>query len=172
MKRIFIICSIVTILLSCNNAQKHKTEQIGEETITQVSGEDQEMNEAMEKARSTFSEFKKAFIENQTSDKYHSFTIKIGFDSSKYGKEHMWLGDLKLDSDKFTGILFNTPVDPEVKQKQGDTIVVDPVQVSDWMYVDAATGITKGGYTFIAMRKNMSPEEQAEFDEQTGLKFE
>ncbi|MDU1905007.1 MAG: DUF2314 domain-containing protein [Dysgonomonas sp.] len=172
MKKLIIICSIVTMLLSCNSGSKNKTIQIEDEIITHVSEDDKDMNRAMETARASFDQFKKAFVEAQGNDQYHSFIIKIGFDSPQYGKEHMWVGDLKLKDDKFVGILSNTPTDPAIALNYGDTIVIDPAQISDWMYIDSATGLTKGAYTFRVMRDAMSEKERMEFDEQTGIKLE
>lgn len=174
MKKIFIICvGIAFTLLSCNGSSpKQTTVQSNGEVITQVSENDADMNVAIKKANETFGDFKKVFIDNQKSHKYEDFTIKLGFPSNKYGKEHMWVGDLTLDGDTFTGILLNTPADESITHKAGDAVIVDPAIVSDWVYTEISNGITHGGYTFHAMRKNMSPEEKAEFDEQSGLKFE
>ncbi|MDL2303665.1 DUF2314 domain-containing protein, partial [Dysgonomonas sp. OttesenSCG-928-D17] len=72
----------------------------------------------------------------------------------------------------FTGILDNEPLDKNIGYKYGDTVIVDPQQVSDWLYIDAQTGLTHGGYTFKVIRNRMSPEERAAFDAESGLKFE
>lgn len=172
MKKILSLFFGVLILVSCGDSWKSKTFKVEDEVITHVRAEDEEMNAAIKKAKDTFNEFKQTFLESSKTDKYHSFTIKIGFDSPMYGKEHMWLGDLRFENDKLVGALFNKPVDPDVQYNAGDTIVVNPDQVSDWMYIEKSTGITYGGYTFRVMRNYLSDEEKKEFDEQTGLKFE
>ena len=172
MEKILSLLLFAFVLVSCGDSKKSNTFQVDDEVITQVSAQDEEINAAMRKARATFSDFKDAFVENDKTNEYHSFSIKIGFDSPMYGKEHMWLGDLWLTDGKFSGILFNKPVDPDVQYNAGDTIIVDSEQVSDWMYIEKNTGITHGGYTFRVMRSYLSDEEKIEFDEQTGLKFE
>lgn len=172
MKKVLSLLLLASIFVSCGDLRKSKTFQVEDEVVTQVRSEDEEMNAAMKKAKDTFNEFKQTFLENSEIDKYHSFTIKIGFDSPMYGKEHMWLGDLIFEDGKFRGTLFNKPVDPDIQYNGGDVIVVEPEQVSDWMYVDKNTGITHGGYTFRVMKSYLSEEEKKEFDEQTGLKFE
>lgn len=172
MKKILSLLFLASILIACGDSKKSNTFQVGDEVITQVSAQDEEMNAAKRKARATFNDFKDAFVQNNETNKYHSFTIKIGFDSPMYGKEHMWLGDLRFEGDKFSGTLFNKPVDPDVQYNAGDTIVVNQEQVSDWMYIEESTGIAHGGYTFRVMRNYLSDEEKIKFDEQTGLKFE
>lgn len=172
MKKILSLLFLVSIIISCGDTKKSNTFQVGDEIVTQVSAQDEEMNAAMRKARATFSDFKDAFIKNDETNKYHSFTIKIGFDSPMYGKEHMWLENLRLVDGQFSGILFNKPTDPDVQYNTGDIIIIDPEQVSDWMYIEETTGIAHGGYTFRVMRHYLSDEEKIKFDELTELKFE
>jgi len=172
MKRIFVILVIGVVAIACNNSQKSVTRKVGDETVSQISEEDKEMNEAMAKAVSSFNEFKKVYRDSKENGNDHFFSVKIGFPSEMSGKEHMWVGDLQLNGDTFTGILDNEPLDKNIGYKYGDTVIVDPQLVSDWLYIDAQTGLAHGGYTFKVIRSRMSPEERAAFDEQSGLKFE
>ncbi len=167
-----LIFLILALAIYSGCTQSPKNYQVGDEKITEVDEDDAEMNEAIEKANKTFGDFKKVFAADRKEGKYNSFSIKIGFPSEQYGREHVWIGDLNLNGDTFTGILYNMPIDETISYKQGDTITVDPKLVSDWIYTDPKTGITHGGYTFKVLRSKMTPSEQADFDKETGLKFE
>ena len=84
--------------------------------------------------------------------------------------EHIWLDDISYDGDLFTGRLSNAPLHLE-DLKLGDKVSVATDDVSDWMIVDEDGRLT-GGYTLRVLRNRMSPEEQEQFDKESGLVIE
>lgn len=176
-KKVLLFTFLSCILVACGNNQKAVEVNKDGEQMAYVQEDDQSMNEAITKAQSTYNDFLKVFKENQNNPNFDSFTIKIGFNSPKFGKEHMWVSDLHFDKDTLKGVLANTPEDESISFKPGDFITINPSEISDWMYIEIKgnkdnKAITHGGYTIRAIRDKMSDEEKASFDEENGLNFE
>lgn len=163
--KIYLLAFALILLMACNNNES-KTEREGESTIYNLDNEDQEMNEAIQKANQTFSEFDKA-LKNDTAN-YNNFSVKVRFKTVK-GGEHIWLGDIFLKDEKYFGIVDNLPAETR-EIGEGDTIEVDIKNISDWMYVDS--GKLRGGYTIRVLRNRMSDVEKKQFDEEYGLIIE
>ena len=78
----------------------------------------------------------------------------------------LWLGELKVKGDAFSGVIDNTPV--YVKQKSGDRLSFKRSDVVDWMYVDAQ-GRLVGNFTACALMSKEPPAKAKAFAEQYGL---
>lgn len=165
-KYFIILISLITLgFISCTT--KNKNSEDG--TITYVEDNDRKMNAAMDKARETFGQFEKAFIENQTTGNYSLFVVKEAFPTKDGSKEHMWINELTFDGTNFTGILVNEPMQ-DVDVKYGDTIVIDRNLISDWVYVDS-TNLAYGGYTVRVFMDRMSDGEKTAFQKENGYEF-
>lgn len=127
---------------------------------------DSEMNIAIEKANKTLDDFKNALQSNNPN--CQDFSIKMTFDT-KNGKEHIWLNNIELKDDNYSGTINNIPVETDVV-KLGDTIKILKERISDWMYSE--NGKMRGGYTIRAIRKNMTEIEKQELEKVIGLKIE
>lgn len=161
--------ALVGLFTNCNSEKK--SYQTNTETgVTNVDRNNKEMNDAISKAQSTFDKFEKAFIDNKKTNKYDDFIVKIGFPTKDGSVEHMWVSDITYDGKRFSGILVNEPVG-KMTIKYGDSVNIDQKKLSDWMYTDTNSGDIYGGYTMQVIRKHMSAEEGAAFDEQMGGKF-
>lgn len=140
------------IIANCNSKMSSENDP-----IVPVSDDDQEMNSAMQKARSTLNEFIERFTHPKTSDKW--FLVKGRF-THKGQIEHIWMADLVLDGKFFSGVLANEPEYPGLKFKQKVSVPLD--NISDWMYV--SDGRLMGGFTIRVLYGRMSPEERKRDD--------
>lgn len=164
-KSLLFITLILCILSSCKEGSVDKTERSGEPNVYNVEDNDAKMNQAMVNAKNSIDEFKNALASDNPSFEY--FTIKQKFNADG-GDEHIWVGDIQLIDNDFMGIIANEPIYTN-KVQLGDTITVNPANISDWMYYD--DGKVVGGYTIRVIRDALSPEEQAQFDAENGLIF-
>lgn len=164
-KSLLFIALILCILSSCKEGSVDKTERSGEPDVYNVEDDDAKMNQAMVNAKNSIDEFKNALASDNPSFEY--FTIKQKFNADG-GDEHIWVGDIQLIDNYFMGIIANEPIYTN-KVQLGDTITVNPANISDWMYYD--DGKVVGGYTIRVIRDALSPEEQAQFDAENGLIF-
>lgn len=157
-KKISIILILVFLNCACQNNMKDK---IKNDDVIEFIQEDEAMNTAINEANKTFVYFTESFQNQEPAQE--SFAIKVRFDTPDKGGEHIWVGDLQYDGKIFSGIVNNEPVNTSLV-KLGDRITINPMDISDWMYLDK--GILKGGYTIRVMRDNLSPEEMKKFDEE------
>jgi uncharacterized protein YegJ (DUF2314 family) len=131
------------------------------ETLTDKYDE-KEMNQAVKTAQSTFDKFLERFRNPQPGDEDFNVKVKI---EDKNGVEHFWLGDLKLDSEPYSGVIGN---DPEIVKnvKFGQEYSFPRSDISDWMYM--ANGKMQGNYTLRVIMKSMSEDEAAEIKKNIG----
>ncbi|MBD8346376.1 DUF2314 domain-containing protein [Dysgonomonas sp. HGC4] len=158
-KGFLILASIITLgLISCSNKSK-STEN---ENISYIKEDDKEINIAMDKAKETFNQFEKAFIENQKTNRYTNFVVKEGFPTKDGSKEHMWVSELTYDGNNFFGIVSNEPL-YDTQVQFGDTITIDKNLISDWMYTDTSSNLTYGAYTMRVFVDRMSDDKKSAF---------
>jgi uncharacterized protein YegJ (DUF2314 family) len=135
-------------------------------TTISVSGDDPEMNAAMQKARSQVSSFLDRLRQPKTTDRH--FSVKVPLRDGER-VEHFWLEDVRYENGMFRGTLGN---DPEVVRghKFGEPVEVAADGISDWMYVDGDHLV--GGFTIRVLRDRMSPAERAELDHRLDFKID
>jgi len=92
--------------------------------------DDRDMNAAIAEARRTLPMFWRAY-ELRAGEQ---FTVKVAFDNSEGGREHLWIGNFRRNGDAFTGQLVNAPALLPGK-KLGDWMEFSEHQISDWSYV-------------------------------------
>ena len=162
MKLKILIPLMLVCFISCKNS--HKIERENQPDIYNVAGNDKEMNEAIEKANKTLSDFNSVL----TNPKIEVKALKVKF-QNQTDIEHLWLSDVKLKDGKYSGILDNEP--EFIKDhKIGDTINVDRNEISDWMYLE--NGKLFGGYTIKVLRNRMSESEKEQFDTESGMSID
>jgi uncharacterized protein YegJ (DUF2314 family) len=149
---IIILITFITFLIGCGSKDSPPNAR-----VVPIPDEDQEINAAMDKARSSLNEFIERFNHPHASDKW--FLVKGRF---THGDriEHIWVADLVFDGKVFSGVLANEPEIPGLKFKQHVSISLD--NVSDWMYVSDGRPI--GGFTTRVLYGRMSPEERKRDD--------
>lgn len=159
-------------LLSClailNCQKKDKTVKVENEPDVHIlQGEDSDMNIAIEKAQNSLYKFKQA-IESHNPD-YYNFALKERFSTADSGGEHIWISEVQYSDHKFYRIVDGTPIST-TQVKLGDTIEINPQNITDWMYIDK--NIVKGAYTTRVLRKRISKEEREQMDKESGFIFE
>jgi uncharacterized protein YegJ (DUF2314 family) len=120
-----------------------------------VSGNDAEMNAAIQTARGKLPEFWKVFDQPENGESVFALKVKI---EDEHFAEHFWVVSLRRQHDKVFGTINN---DPETVKsvKLGQEIEVPEANISDWMFM--RNGKMFGNYTFRVLFKQM-PEAQVE----------
>jgi uncharacterized protein YegJ (DUF2314 family) len=122
------------------------------ETLTSKYDE-KKMEQAIADARATFDEFLARFRSPKPGDQ--EFHVKVRIED-KHGVEHFWVGDLKLDSEPYSGKIADEPgIVKKVKFRQEYRFTRG--EISDWMYL--ANGKMQGNYTLRVELESMPPKE-------------
>ncbi len=157
MRNIFILILCVAII-SCNPTQKIPTNEEG--NVASVSGEDAEMNAAIQRAQDTLPMFIKALQSLKPTQT--SFMVKAKFPyGGSNAAEHLWIRDVTYNGKQFEGFIANEPLYVQ-NIHLGDHIVVEMSDVSDWMIIE--DGRLLGGFTIYVLRSRMSKSEREQFD--------
>ena len=138
----------------------------GDGGVVSVAAEDAEMNAAIRKAKETTAVFLKVLgspMPNQA-----EFHVKRSYPTGKgSGQEHIWISDVRFDGKLLHGRVSDVPEDiPNLKWLQA--VSFPPSELTDWMFSEG--GKVVGAFTTRVLRKRMSPEEAAEFDQQVQFK--
>ncbi len=150
---------ILLFVIICSYACTSRSQS----NIVTTGDDDAEMNAAIEKAKSSFTDFTTAFSSKKS--RFTSFSVKVPFVTTE-GNEHIWISEISKQKDNYFGIVDNLP-ESTSEVKLGDKIKIEPAKISDWMFVE--DGKLRGGYTIRLIRKRMTEEERKEFD--TDLPF-
>ena len=117
--------------------------------------DEKEMEQAIERARSTFDQFLERFRSPEPGDE--AFSVKVRIEDPN-GIEHFWLENLKLDAEPYSGDIGNDPgIVKSVRLGQRHSF--SRKDISDWMYM--ANGKMEGNFTLRVTLKSM-PKEKAE----------
>jgi uncharacterized protein YegJ (DUF2314 family) len=160
---LFVAAVITAVFLgSCEQAD-HDTGKIvkrdGEPAVHMVSGEDPEMNSAIEQARSSVTTFITSLQNPGQKQTYFSVKAKI---VDGQHSEHIWLYDVGYDGNQFQGKIGNQPLNVK-NVSLGDELTLDPSEISDWMIIEDNRLV--GGYTLRVLRNRLSEEDRTKFDQ-------
>jgi uncharacterized protein YegJ (DUF2314 family) len=118
-----------------------------------ISGDDAEMNAAMEEARRRLPEFRRALDQDarRTIPEIEGALVKASISSVATGKtEHIWIEDAGFEDDMIVGTVSSEPKQiPEIAK--GDWITVSPDDISDWSYRQRERAF--GGFTIRVMQR-------------------
>ncbi|MET0652578.1 MAG: DUF2314 domain-containing protein [Hyphomicrobiaceae bacterium] len=123
-----------------------------------VPNEDQEMNEARDKARVLLEHFWEKFTNPGPDDT--GFAIKVALPYDGNSTEHIWTKDIERKGGKISAVINNVPRDVKTV-RLGERIEVADAQISDWMYLRA--GKIVGNYTIRPLLKRMPPQDAARY---------
>jgi uncharacterized protein YegJ (DUF2314 family) len=123
------------------------------------------MNAAIDRARATLPFFNR-YVARAAKDGLDP-RLKAEFRHDD-GAEHMWVGDLTFDGRVYRGTLRNRPLHL-TNVREGDRVTITLERVSDWSVVVEGTPL--GNFTTLVIRGRLTPEERAEYDQVTGLRF-
>lgn len=136
----------------------------GPATLSWFSGENAEMNAAIDEAQSSFSHFSEVIggRSDGGSPSLDVALVKYAFAATKKGAvvEHVFLGDVYSNSGILWGVVNANPVYTN-EVSEGDEVMIDKERVSDWLYVIDGKGV--GGFTFKLMWKRFSAKEKTAY---------
>jgi len=117
------------------------------------SGDDPELNAAIQEAQRRLPEFRRA-LDNDARrliPVIDGALVKARFDNPITGTiEHMWIEDVGFEGEQIVGTLASEPNDiPELSK--GAWVSVSPDDISDWFYLQG--GRTIGGFTVRIMQQ-------------------
>lgn len=152
-----LVLSIIIVLMCSCSEKKDAAERVGEQLandeVTSVSAGDKKMKAAIKEARETVGDFIKVLNSNDSS--FHDLSIKVPLEDGEE-VEHVWLDQVKLEGDSFSGIIANDL--KMVKNfKMGQSVTYKKNEITDWMYIKE--GVVHGNITLKAMFHAMDPEE-------------
>jgi len=124
-----------------------------DQTITIPRG-DPEMAAAMQKARSTLSEF--LALADAPKASTSLFAVKVGIPAKGNVVEYFWIGPFTRENGRFSGKIDNEPRSVE-GLRLGDRITFDQDQIVDWLYLE--DGRMKGNFTACVLFKRERREE-------------
>lgn len=165
MNKILLTALCIPFFISCNSPAKTADKISDESNVRRVFSDDEEMNNAINKAKQTFTQFDTAFKNGHFDP--GSFYLKVRFDVPS-GGEHIWADSIYIQNGTYYGVLDEDAVDTD-EVKAGDKVKITKENLSDWMYAD--DGLLVGGYTIRVLRNRMSPQEMASFDSSYFLKI-
>lgn len=150
---------ILLFILSCTSNRQERF--IGKDStdIFVVDTGDEEMEAAIASARASLNKFDSAL--SGINPNYYSFSLKVRFPYGESNGEHIWLTDIEKVGDAYRGVVNNEPeyvTDLELY----DTVRVEKMNISDWMYLEKDLLI--GGFTIRLIRNRMTASERAAFD--------
>jgi uncharacterized protein YegJ (DUF2314 family) len=160
------ILASLLLLAACSQGYDSETGTRGEAGSSRAEADDREMTAAMDRARATLPQFEER-LANPTPTQTMAI-IKARFTEGDL-VEHMWLNQIAVTPEGYSGVLGNDPYELE-DVKAGATLIVPREQVSDWIVVDG--GKLVGGYTMRVLRSRLPENERAAFDEQNGIRIE
>src|SRR5689334_1648352 len=102
--RSYLISFLLLALISCkDNKGIVAREENGDDPVYSITGEDPEMNRAIEKARNEFPLFVQILKKGESN--VSDFSVKMRFDYDGDNGEHMWLSHIHMKADSLFGIL-------------------------------------------------------------------
>jgi uncharacterized protein YegJ (DUF2314 family) len=171
--KIFLTSVMTAVLAGVAFAQTDSTHLAGRENKTpgppgyaQVGDNDRAIQTAVRNARHSLGFFIAVMKAKKPDDS--GFEVKKGFVDGDH-VEHLWIGDLFFDGQKFHGRINNRPIEVH-NVKLGQKVTVAPREVSDWMFVKK--GKLMGGYTTRVLYARLSAKDRAEFDKKADFKIE
>ena len=158
----FMIIGLLLSASSCDQTDRetgHVVAREGEPAVHMVSGEDPEMNSAIQQARSSVDTFITSLQNPAQNQTYFSVKAQI---VDGVHSEHIWLYDVSFDGKQFQGKIGNNPLNVK-NVSLGDDMRLEPSKISDWMIVEDNTLV--GGYTIRVIRERLPQEERKIFDQ-------
>lgn len=136
---------------------------LSDNKVITVSGDDIEMNEAMENARKSLPHFFERLVNPREGDDLFALKVKI---SDVNGDEYFWLNQLEILDSTYTGIIDNTP-NIVACVKEGERYEFSHEDIKDWTYYE--NGKMKGNATLYVLLNRISKEEADLIRQQIGI---
>jgi uncharacterized protein YegJ (DUF2314 family) len=144
---VLIAAAVSLAAVACDDA--------GDSGVVQVSETDEEMNDAIERARRDVDRFIATLASAPPG--LDEPLLKAPLETS-HGIEHVWLGSVTYSDGRFDGVLISEPVG-STSVRAGDTMTVPRDALTDWTFVE--DGRLVGGYTVRVLFDRSTEEEKA-----------
>lgn len=131
---------------------------------THVESDDAAMNAAIEKAKSTITDFVRAFHAQKPGTK--DFFVKKPYKTPLGQMEHMWIEVQEERDGVLNGRIANEAEETR-EVKIGQVVSLKISEISDWKYQDGQKLV--GGFTIRYFLEQMSPKERAAFLKEAGF---
>lgn len=161
LKALFVVCLLFTA--SCRPSTPTPTTH-----PSSFTDPDEELTVAVGQAQSTLYILRRALLAPKPS--YDFLGVKVRFKSSDGRTEDMWTEAAYILDNIYTvrmieGVTLQKGAHPD------RFVEVDPKQILDWM-IEEKDGTVHGGYTLRLDFNRMTPEQQKQYLEVTGYKFD
>lgn len=164
MNRFYLVSAIALLscqlLGGCDSGKEDLESEVvqrgpGEAPVLQVKKSNQEMAEAVEKARETFP----SFLENWKNQKNTAVSIKFAIPTDNGELEHIWFQPTEITDEKIDATCGNKPLNVS-GLKYGDSRSFTRNDISDWMILVKEK--CYGGYT-IRVQAKLNPKNAPPF---------
>ncbi|NWJ42592.1 MAG: DUF2314 domain-containing protein [Geothrix sp.] len=145
-----------TAFTACKPKAGQIVKRSGEPDMAYVAPDDQAMNAAILKARSTLSTFKQNLVKPPANAT--DFSVKVAFSYGPEKFEHIWLSNPEFKDGQIYGSIGNEPVDLK-NFKLGQRVSANESAISDWMFLE--NGLLRGGFTLRVLLDKLPPSERA-----------
>lgn len=129
-----------------------------------VRADDSAMNAAIAEAKSTSTNFIRAFHDQKLGTR--DYDVKKPYPTPSGGVEHMWITVTGETNGVITGVVANEAEETR-EVKMGQTVTFYISDISDWKYVAGKKLI--GGYTIRYFYDRMSPKQREQFVSEAGF---
>lgn len=160
MRHLLIVSVLMFAIAGCSEHQPSNTD------VVPVKESDTEMQQAIEKARSSSAGFVRAFHEKKPGTK--NFCVKKPYATPDRNAEHMWIEVAEESNGQIKGIVANE-AESTREVTIGQEVTINIEEISDWMYVDGNKLI--GGYTIRYFLDRMSAKQREAFLKQAGYEL-
>ncbi|NOU08566.1 MAG: DUF2314 domain-containing protein [Nitrospira sp.] len=165
MQRLVVLSvALLAILISPSAFSQSFTDKAKKDSAVEFSDEDPAMQKAMERARAGLEDFlRKAGSPPPNTDQY-SVKVRV---SEGDQQEYLWLSNLKVQGELWSGRIDNLPMIRSVKK--GQSYAFAKTEIIDWTYIDKSKKKVVGNFTTCALLTKEPPDVAESIQKQYGL---
>ncbi len=165
MQRLCMLSIVLSVLLLPPSAFSQSfTDKAKKDSAVDMSDEDPAMQKAMERARVGLDDFlRKAGSPPPDTDQY-SVKVRV---SEGHSHEYLWVSNLKVQGDLWSGRIDNLPMIRSVKKGQSYSFA--KTEIVDWTYIDKSKKKVVGNFTTCALLTKEPPGVAESIQKQYGL---
>jgi uncharacterized protein YegJ (DUF2314 family) len=152
------------LLISTATFSQSFIEKAKKDSVIDMNDEDPVMQKAMERARAGLDDFlKKVSAPPPNTDQY---SVKVRVREGD-NQEYLWVSNLKVQGDLWSGRIDNLPMIRSVKKGQSYSFA--KTEIVDWTYVDKSKKKVVGNFTTCALLSKEPSTVAASIQKQYGL---
>lgn len=155
---------LLALVLPLSSFSQSFTDKAKKDSAVEISDEDPAMQKAMERARAGLEDFlRKAGSPPANTDQY-SVKVRV---SEGDKQEYLWVSNLKVQGELWSGRIENLPVIRSVKK--GQSYAFAKTEIVDWTYIDKSKKKVVGNFTTCALLTKEPPGVAESIQKQYGL---